>query len=247
MALQGVQAQRTAARKTAEYLKKLKAGITAERITAIAEEKLGPAETLARQAIASKVQKILNRVAKATREGRLDANNLDIARVQEIVGEGLSDYSAEIVMRNAMVTAYNAGYYDQGRKDNTKQFWLYQTRLDRKVRPAHARWEGLLLAKNDPLVKQIFPPNGFACRCRMVAVNKVVAAGLIGEGKATTEKPEIKYVDYVDKVTGKTIKTIEGVDPGYLGLPNDSEKEMKAVLERQLQKLADWTPSTATL
>ncbi len=47
-------------------------------------------------------------------------------------------------------------------------YWEYKTVGDDRVRPEHRGLEGIILPANDPLWKQIFPPNGWKCRCYVV-------------------------------------------------------------------------------
>lgn len=235
------QAERTAARKALEFVQRVKRDVDRRKAAAyakaLAAKKYQEAEALGRLVLAGKAQKVLNRVSAAVREGRLDANALDRVRLRETMGEALTDYQANGLMRNGLSTAYNAGYYEQGMADNTKQFWLYETRLDDRVRPGHAKWEGLILAKNDPLVALIFPPGGHNCRCRMRAISRADATARIAAGTATIQKPAIKKQTYIDKRTGEKIKTIEGVDPGWMGLPSDSAETLGKLLELQMARL----------
>lgn len=48
----------------------------------------------------------------------------------------------------------------------------YRTANDGKVRPAHAKLEGLTRPQDDPCWSEIMPPNGWKCRCRVVQVRK---------------------------------------------------------------------------
>ena len=246
MATRKTQAQRTAERKSLEFLQRVKKGVdrakAADRARILAAEKYDGAEYIARLALAGKAQKILNRVNVALKAGRLDANDLDRERLREVVGEGLVDYKANLLMRNTLSTAYNAGYREQGLRDNTKAFWLYETKRDAQVRPSHRRWEGLLLDKRDPLAARIFPPNGHNCRCKMTAVSRKTADALLAKGEATMRKPKVKEVSYIDAATGKRLKTIEGVDPGWAGPPDDKAEAIAKLLERQIALLEAWKP-----
>lgn len=235
------QAQRTAVRKAAEFVKRTKGAISTAKARELAAQGVGKAydleDALARLVLAEKAQKVANRVSAAIREGRLDANNMDRTKLRALLSESLADYQANLLMRNALSTAYNAGYYEQGIKDNTKAYWLYETRRDGSVRPEHARWEGLLLLKSDPLARQIFPPNGHNCRCRMRAVSRKEARALLAAGRATATKPDVVKKVYQDRRTGEAIETIEGVDPGWMGLPGSSPEAYAALLKRALARL----------
>ena len=47
-------------------------------------------------------------------------------------------------------------------------YWEYRTVGDNKVREEHAALNGLVLAASDQRWKQIYPPNGWGCRCYVV-------------------------------------------------------------------------------
>lgn len=47
-------------------------------------------------------------------------------------------------------------------------YWEYRTVGDDKVREEHAALNGVTLAATDPRWKQIYPPNGWGCRCYVV-------------------------------------------------------------------------------
>lgn len=240
------QAERTAVRKSLEFVGRVKKDVdlrkARDRAKIVAADKYDTSEFVGRLVLAGKAQKVLNRVNAAIREGRLDATALDREKLREIAGEGLKDYQANLLMRNTLATAYNAGYLEQGLADRTKAFWLYQTKRDGLVRPSHARWEGLLLAKGDPLAKRIFPPNGHNCRCKMTAVSRDRAKALLADGQATLKKPELKTKTYVDKVTGKRIRTLEGIDPGWEGTPDDRGAQLGKLLEEQLERIGAMKP-----
>lgn len=47
-------------------------------------------------------------------------------------------------------------------------FWEYTTAGDDLVRPEHAELDGVILRQNDPRWDEIYPPNGWNCRCYVV-------------------------------------------------------------------------------
>lgn len=56
----------------------------------------------------------------------------------------------------------------QANKAN-KPFLRYSAVLDRRTRPAHARWHGTILPIDHPWWRTHFPPNDWGCRCAVVA------------------------------------------------------------------------------
>lgn len=238
------QAERTAVRKALTFVQGLKKDVDLRKVrdkaVIVAKDQYEAAEYIGRLAIAGKAQKILNRVSTAIRDDRVDANDLDRKKLKEIAGEALKDYKANLLMRNMLSSAYNAGYREQGLADRTKAFWLYLTMKDSQVRPSHQRWEGLLLPKDSELATRIFPPNGHNCRCRMKAVSRKTADELLAKGEATKKVPKLITQRYVDKATGKTKRTLEGVDPGWEGAPNDKAEAIAKLLEEQIAMLDSW-------
>ena len=203
----------------------------------LAAEKYDSSDAIGRLALAGKAQRILNRVSLAVREGRLDANDLDTKKLRDVAGQGLTDQKAGLLMRNTLSTAYNAGFRQQGMEDDSMEYWHYQTMHDSAVRPAHRVWDGLLLEKDSQLAADIFPPNGHNCRCIMTAVTKDDANALVAAGDGTTEVPHLGTVTYIDRATGESMETLEGVDPGWMGAPDDSAEAVAKLLERQLALL----------
>lgn len=70
----------------------------------------------------------------------------------------------------ANLTAEAAANY-QRLKSKTGMFpyWQYVTAGDEKVREEHKKLDGVTLKHNDPLWDKIYPPNGWKCRCHVVA------------------------------------------------------------------------------
>jgi SPP1 gp7 family putative phage head morphogenesis protein len=87
---------------------------------------------------------------------------------------------------------------------DTHPYWMYIAILDGKTRPSHRALHGQVFRHDDPIWAAIFPPNGFNCRCRVVALSeaalkrrglKVVSS----EGHMFTEAVETG----IDKRTGE--------------------------------------------
>lgn len=91
----------------------------------------------------------------------------------------------------------------------THPYWMYVAILDGKTRPSHRALNGQVFRHDDPIWASIFPPNGFNCRCRVVALTEaaVKRRGLrivSSEGRMFTETIETG----VNKRTGE-IRTAE--------------------------------------
>jgi hypothetical protein len=62
---------------------------------------------------------------------------------------------------------------------------IYRTRKDGRVREEHAELEGLVLDISSPKAQQIYPPNGWNCRCRWETTS---------EGKPISDKQVEKHL-----------------------------------------------------
>ena len=87
---------------------------------------------------------------------------------------------------------------------DTHPYWMYIAILDGKTRPSHRALHGQVFRHDDPIWAAIFPPNGFNCRCRVVALSEaaVKRRGLkvvSSEGHMFTEAVETG----IDKRTGE--------------------------------------------
>jgi SPP1 gp7 family putative phage head morphogenesis protein len=80
------------------------------------------------------------------------------------------------IYRTNMQTAYMAGRY-KGMKDSARllAYWQYVAVMDGRTRDAHRALNGKILRHDDPFWRSYYPPNGWGCRCRVVALSRVEA------------------------------------------------------------------------
>lgn len=77
-------------------------------------------------------------------------------------------YRIEMILRQNMDNAYNAGRYKQLMEVKDQfPFWEYETKRDNRVRPAHKLLDGIIKPYNDDFWDIYYPPNGFLCRCNV--------------------------------------------------------------------------------
>lgn len=74
-------------------------------------------------------------------------------------------------------------------RDNadSRPYWQYSAVGDSRTRPSHQQLNGLVYRYDDPFWHTFFPPNGFNCRCTVVALAKldIERKGIeVGNGQA---------------------------------------------------------------
>lgn len=143
---------------------------------------------------------------------------VDSAGVAEKVQLG-SMYRLKTIYRVNMQTSYMSGRYAT-QMDNVENrpYWEYVAIMDKSTRPEHAMLNGLVYRYDDPFWQSFYPPNGWNCRCRVVALsdykvkkNKTTISD--SNGKLSSEmhlvskkSGEYKPVTvYTDPLTGKKI------------------------------------------
>lgn len=130
-----------------------------------------------------------------------------------------SNYRLKTIYRVNMQTSYQTGRY-QTQIENTdnRPYWQYVAVMDSATRPEHAMLNGLVFRYDDPFWNSFYPPNGWNCRCRVVALSNrnVIKNNLSvdnSKGKISEEfrlvskkTGELKPVSvYTDPLTGKKI------------------------------------------
>lgn len=138
-----------------------------------------------------------------------------------------------IYMTN-LATSYSAGRLRQLRDPDLKRlrpYWLYK-HSDSVLhpRPLHVSWNGLTLPAEHPWFKTHYPPNGWGCQCRVIAVSRAQAVRM--GGRIAEAAPD----DGEDPKTGLPA----GIDKGFDYMPGDRADSSLADLVRE--KLVRLTP-----
>ncbi|MCW5900478.1 MAG: DUF935 family protein [Flavobacteriales bacterium] len=62
-------------------------------------------------------------------------------------------------------------YYSMKERADALPFWRYETMEDGRVREAHARLNNKVFHHNDSIWREIYPPNGWRCRCYVTPID----------------------------------------------------------------------------
>lgn len=93
----------------------------------------------------------------------------------------------------AVLTAEAASTYHRLKgKKNIFPYWQYNTVGDERVREEHEKIAGVVLPVDDPVWGQIYPPNGWKCRCRVdPKMAHEVTAEMVAESRTRVKE----YID----------------------------------------------------
>lgn len=128
---------------------------------------------------------------------------VDSQGVGELVQLG-SPRRLKTIYQTNLQSAYMAGRKaDMEETTDTHPYWMYIAILDGKTRPSHRALHGQVFRHDDPIWASIFPPNGFNCRCRVIALTEAAVKRrgfkvVSSEGRLFTETVETG----TDKRTG---------------------------------------------
>lgn len=96
----------------------------------------------------------------------------------------LNPYHLETVFQTNMQTAYQNGRAKQLSDPKVRRvlpFWQYRTQADERVRPNHAALDKFTARADDPVWGEIYPPNGFNCRCTVQPLLASEGRAALGE------------------------------------------------------------------
>lgn len=75
------------------------------------------------------------------------------------------------IYRVNMQSAYAAARYQRLRDNvDNRPYWQYSAVGDERTRPAHLALNGKIYRYDDPFWATFYPPNGFNCRCTVIAL-----------------------------------------------------------------------------
>lgn len=159
-----------------------------------------------------------------------------------------------LIYRQNTQTAYNAGRYRQQLANAINApVWVLLAVMDEKTRDEHAAYHETAYEATDPIWLVLYPPNGWGCRCRVVAMGRkaaeragyTVQTGELVWKEVTTvnrdtgeeEKRRVGGLRFTKKGTQYTVYTGTGFsyNPGAASFGTDME------LARKLSLVKDTT------
>ena len=157
----------------ANYIRNL-TPVTRETFDALSAQYRKMAFTLSGTADVRLIGKVRDELAEVVQQGGTSAdfkNAIDSMTTDAGVEE-LNAFSLDTAFQTATLKANALGRYEQLTDPATVAvlpFWTYMTVGDQRVRPEHALLDGFTARADDPIWNLIYPPNGFNCRCSVIA------------------------------------------------------------------------------
>ena len=149
--------------------------------------------------------------------------------------KGGRGWRSEVIYSTNVRTAYQAGRFQQMTDPDVLAYrpnWLYQHGDSIRPRPLHQSWSGTVLPASDPWWDSHFTPNGWGCKCRIVALSdRDLKRKELSVGKA----PNDGTFEWVNKKTGEVQDIPVGIDPGWNYTPGrapakDRERILKGMI-----------------
>jgi len=121
------------------------------------------------------IEKVRDELADVMEKGgtRADFEKAVAKMTTEAGASQITAFTLDTVFTTNMQKAYSLGRYEQMTEPEVAEalpFWQYMTVGDDRVRPEHAVLDGFQARVQDPVWNKIYPPNGFNCRCIVIAL-----------------------------------------------------------------------------
>ena len=143
------------------------------------------------------------------------------------------------IYQTNMQSAYMAGRYSAALEaTDTHPYWMYVAVNDSRTRPSHSALHGKVWRWDDPIWQTLLPPNGFNCRCRIIALSEaeVKSRGIpiqTSAGKLSTKTVEMGVNETTGEVRQTQVTVLQTTDaagklvqfspdPGFNGGPSQS-------------------------
>lgn len=140
-------------------------------------------------------------------------------------------WRTKVIYETNLRTSYAAGRWQQiqANKDHMPYVQYKHSDSVRYPRPLHLRWDGLILHVDDEWLQTHAPPNGWGCKCRLVALSR---SAMRRRGLTPGPAPD----DGINPKTGAP----NGIDKGWDYAPGASRlPQQQEALRRQAQKLPE--------
>ena len=128
------------------------------------------AGTVSRLAAVEQIKTVLDLVNKSLEDG---STFQDFKKQVEAKGIELSEHHLANVYRTNMQNAYAHGRWQQQQSNKESRSYLKYTAInDSRTRPTHLALDAVIRHIDDPFWQTHYPPNGYQCRCSVLAITE---------------------------------------------------------------------------
>lgn len=150
-------------------------------------------------------------------------------------------WRTRVIYETNLRSAYAAGRHAQLTDPDllrVRPYWRYLHGGSADPRPEHLEWDGMVLPADDPWWDEHYPPNGWGCSCKVVAVGPDDLPRLGKDGPDTA--PSVQRETWQDPTGARQEEVPEGVDPGWSYPPGRSvAARTRETVERKRSALPD--------
>ena len=126
---------------------------------------------------------------------------------------GAPGWRSRVIYETNIQVAYSTGRYKQMQAiKKQRPYWEYRHNDSINPRKLHLSWHGKVLSADDAWWDTHYPPNGWGCRCSVVALSKRDINRL---NKNIESAPQNGFYEWTDKATGAVHTIPNGIDPGW--------------------------------
>jgi SPP1 gp7 family putative phage head morphogenesis protein len=141
-----------------------------------------------------------------------------------------SDRRLKTIYDTNLRSAYQEGRWERSQASTSHPYLMYRAGNSKHHRQEHLAWDGLILPKDDPWWNSHYPPNGWGCKCRVMAVSEdrkqrleksgiTVPPSVDGEPGYTvpvqTKAPPTRYKTFYNERKSVLERIPEGISPGF--------------------------------
>lgn len=128
------------------------------------------------------------------------------------------------IFETNMATAHAASRWQRiERNAKAMPYLRYNPSASTHKRDDHKRYYGLILPVQHPIWQQIFPPNGYGCKCTVSQLTRGQA-----EREGISKEPNFEFVQVTNPRTGEVVKVPKDITPSFA---HNHAKRVDAVLD----------------
>lgn len=128
------------------------------------------------------------------------------------------------IFETNMATAHAASRWQRiERNAKAMPYLRYNPSASNHKRDDHKRYYGLILPVQHPIWQQIFPPNGYGCKCTVTQLTRGQA-----EREGISKEPNFEFVQVTNPRTGEVVKVPKDITPSFA---HNHAKRVDAVLD----------------